>query len=465
MKKSLLWLIITMMCIALIGTFTLAGCKTTAEETAEETTEEETEEATEETTEEEVEETTEEEAVSELTTDPVKLIHYHQNSDTGNEYIIQMSEEFMELYPNVELEVVFYNPEDLEAKVKTTIGAGTVQLDSFEMGNFSAAWFLENDVLAELTPESWGLSTTEEVVDLFVPGSFAATGCVYKGKYYGVPLLMNAWSAWLNKTHMVEAGLDPTNAPVTWDEFVEIAKALTVTEGEIITREGLGIINNAFWTLFVVNTMMQQKGLDWLSLEGMIAGCDDPGTVEVLTEFTDWVLVDKIWDPALTDDVHMGLANGQVSGTVSGGTWLWGVLSGAEANLDDYMPIPYPTFADGEKKLGLIYGMANHVTKISENPEWAYKWCEYMVADPEAWIGYGSQYIPKADLDASALADEIRDWSVFEETLNNGTPIISSTKFTEIQDAVYAATQRVIFEGMSNEDSVVKLKTDLEALQ
>ena len=36
MKKSLLWLMIAMMSIALISTFTLAGCKTAAEETTEE---------------------------------------------------------------------------------------------------------------------------------------------------------------------------------------------------------------------------------------------------------------------------------------------------------------------------------------------------------------------------------------------------------------------------------------------
>jgi len=465
MKKSLLWLIITMMCIALLGTFTLAGCKTEAEGTTEETIEETTEETAEETTEEAAEETTEEAAVPALTTDPVKLVHYNQLSDVGNEYLIELSEDFMELYPNVEIELSFYNPEDLLAKIKTTIGAGT-QLDLFFMSNFNAAWFLENDVLGELTPVSWGLETVEEVASLYIDGSFDATGCTYNGKYYGVPHVMNGWAAWLNKTHMIEAGLDPeADIPETWDEFVEVAKALTITEGDIITREGLGIINNPFWSFLVINSMMQQKGLDWLTLEGMIEGCDDPGAAEALKEYTDWVLVDKIWDPALTDDAHMGMATGMVSGLVTGGTWVWGVFENAEANLDDYMPIPYPVFPDGEKKLGLAYGAAHLVTKSSENPEWAYKWADFIGSAPEKWIEAGSQFCPKVSLDSSAMVDEVRGWPIFEETIRNGTATIPSSKYAEINDIVFAAIQRVLFDGMSNEDSIAKLKTDLEALQ
>ncbi len=59
------------------------------------------------------------------------------------------------------------------------------------------------------------------------------------GVYYGLPTAVRSLALFYNKDKLTEAGFD--NPPATWDEFIEVAKALTVKRGPRFEQIGYGI--------------------------------------------------------------------------------------------------------------------------------------------------------------------------------------------------------------------------------
>jgi ABC-type glycerol-3-phosphate transport system substrate-binding protein len=58
-----------------------------------------------------------------------------------------------------------------------------------------------------------------------VPGAMDAVS--YKGRIYGLPKFFSIRTFYYNKRMFREAGVDPTRAPRTWDEFVQMARKVT----------------------------------------------------------------------------------------------------------------------------------------------------------------------------------------------------------------------------------------------
>lgn len=59
------------------------------------------------------------------------------------------------------------------------------------------------------------------------------------GTYYGLPTAVRSLALFYNRDKLSEAGFE--NPPATWDEFIEIAQALTVQRGPRFTQIGYGV--------------------------------------------------------------------------------------------------------------------------------------------------------------------------------------------------------------------------------
>ena len=125
------------------------------------------------------------------------------------------------------------------------------------------------------------------------------------------------------------------------------------------------------------------------------------------------------------------------------------------------MPIKYPRFKDGKNIGGVAYGYCVFVAKQAKNKEMAWKWLNYLESHPEKYIVHG-WFQPRKSLDKNLAAKYIPNYEVFGEEFEYAAAIIASAKFAELQDAVGAAVQRVLFENTSNEDSLSMLKDDVE---
>ena len=137
----------------------------------------------------------------------IRLVHFHHSQPPFDEIHTASAEAFMAKYPNVDLKISLFADADMPTKVRTAITAGT-EMDTFDMNNLQTAWFLENGVVAEIIPSAFEEQTVQDVVNMWDQGAYKYCGGYYNGKYYGVPSEIGNYVAWINKTHMTEAGLN-----------------------------------------------------------------------------------------------------------------------------------------------------------------------------------------------------------------------------------------------------------------
>jgi multiple sugar transport system substrate-binding protein len=405
----------------------------------------------------------ENEGGGEAVQEQVRLVHIHWTQPPFDTYWQRFANEFMVLYPNVELKFLQYVDSETPVKVKTALTAGG-ELDSFSMFNLQSGWFMANGATAEIIPSAFGKQTLEEVLDMWEDDAFKKCGGYYEGKYYGVPEHLANYAAWINKAHMREAGLNPdTDIPKTWEDFVKVTKKMTVDEGGIRVRNGFAINlrQSGIFTTLVLHSMMEQKGLDWTTEDGFYESLDTKEALEALTTYTNFATKDDIFDPGLFEDEREGFGNGLTSTFLTGGDWYWGVLDVYSVPREDVTPFPYPRFKDGEDVGGPIYGYSTFVTAQSEQQEWAFRWLNYLSSHPNEMIINGD-YQPRKTLDPALPDRFIPSNEIFAAEKKTGAILISSQHYNEIQDAIMETCDRVIFQGMSNEESLKILKNDMK---
>ena len=389
--------------------------------------------------------------------------HIHWTQPPYDEIIMGTAKDFMSENPNVEIKIQLVADADMPTKVRTALTANGVE--TFAMPNMQSPWFMANGTTAEIIPSAFGKNSIQEVVDMWLPGAIKKTGGFYEGKYYGIPHEMSNYAAWVNIDHMKKAGLDrKRDIPTTWQEFKLLGKILTEKNGDQITRNGFAINTKAaIFPFLILHSLMQQKGLDWSSEKGLYSSLDSKEALEAFSTFTNWATKDGIFDPGLFENEREGFGNGLTSQFLTGGTWYWGVLDGYSVKRDEVMPIKYPRFKDGKNIGGVAYGYCVFVSKQAKNKELAWKWLNYLENRPEKYIVHG-WFQPRKSLDKKLAAKYIPNYEVFGEEFEYAAAIIASAKFAEIQDAVGASVQRVLFEDISNEESLSMLKDDVGSI-
>ncbi len=111
-------------------------------------------------------------------------------------------------------------------------------------------------------------------LDSFYP-ALMANGKI-EGQTWGVPFQRSTIVAYYNKDLFRAAGLDPEKAPTTWDELVEMGKALTRddTYGLMIPSTGY-----PYW---MFQALAIQNGKEVMSGDGLTTYFDDETVVETL---------------------------------------------------------------------------------------------------------------------------------------------------------------------------------------
>ncbi|AXI53361.1 sn-glycerol-3-phosphate-binding periplasmic protein UgpB (plasmid) [Pseudoseohaeicola sp. NH-UV-7] len=111
-------------------------------------------------------------------------------------------------------------------------------------------------------------------LDSFYP-ALMANGKI-EGKTWGIPFQRSTIVAYYNKDMFREAGLDPESPPSTWDEMIEMGKALTKddTYGLMIPSTGY-----PYW---MFQALAIQNGKEVMSDDGLTTAFDDQAVVDTL---------------------------------------------------------------------------------------------------------------------------------------------------------------------------------------
>jgi multiple sugar transport system substrate-binding protein len=109
--------------------------------------------------------------------------------------------------------------------VLTAVSGGNPP-DSFSIfGTSTLAEWANKSVIMDVTP--WYSSAKIDTSQFF---KGAVDTCVFKGKYYGTPIEVDACIVYYNKGLFKDAGLDPEKTPQTMEEFYDYAIKLTKTD-------------------------------------------------------------------------------------------------------------------------------------------------------------------------------------------------------------------------------------------
>ena len=450
LKRNLLSVVAVVIVAIVVGTLSLVGCK---EEAVTETTEAETTEA----------ETTEAETTEEAG-EKITLTMLYSAGQPSEDLYTSFAKDYMAENPNVIIKNTFILDSEIPTKLKTTISGGG-GFDIIRMFNLEAAWFKENNTLAEVIPSAIGVNTMQEVLDMWEPNSFKITGAEYKGKYYGIPEQIANYVGWINIKYMKEAGLDPVkDIPKTWDEMVEVAKKMVVKENGVITRDGfsVGLAENLY-PFIIMSTLAEQKGLDWSTEEGLLASLDKPEAVEALKEFTDWALIDGIWEPGLMADATEQFGAGVTGMMLQAGSWYFSALPDFKVTKEEIMPIKYPRFADGKDIGGFSYGYSYIVPETSKYIEEAWKYIKYISDRPDDILKIANSYTPRKTIDKDLVTEVIPYADLFMgDELAKGAILVESAHFGEIQDATALAVDDVLSKGTSPENAIAELKISVQ---
>jgi len=114
----------------------------------------------------------------------------------------------------------------------------------------------------------------KEWLDSFYP-ALMANGRI-EGQTWGVPFQRSTIVAYYNKDMFRVAGLDPEKAPETWDEMVEMGKALTNDDHYGIMIPSTGY---PYW---MFQALAIQNGKELMASDGLTTYFDDPAVVETL---------------------------------------------------------------------------------------------------------------------------------------------------------------------------------------
>ena len=206
---------------------------------------------------------------------------------------------------------------------------------------------------------------------------------------------------------MLEAAgipLPDKDVPLTWDEFVDISKQLTVdTDGDgAVDQWGTGL--NVQWNL---QSLVWSNGGDWTNEDRTEVTVDTPEFAEALQKFADLTNVDKVTpsaSDAATLDTYQRWMAGEI-GFFPVGPWDVSVYN----ELDfEYDLIPWPAVGDGGTATWLG-SLGIGVSATSKHPDDAVKLVTYLSTDADA-----QQTLVDANIQIPNLIDMAEAWAAEE---------------------------------------------------
>ncbi|MDQ2093362.1 ABC transporter substrate-binding protein [Rhodalgimonas zhirmunskyi] len=121
------------------------------------------------------------------------------------------------------------------------------------------------------------------------------------GKTYGIPFQRSTPVLYWNKEAFKEAGLDPETPPATWDEMVEMGKALTKTDASGNTTQwGVRIPTSGF-PYWLFQGLVIENGGTLANAEGTETYFDSAPVIEAAQYLVDLSTKHKVMEPGILD--------------------------------------------------------------------------------------------------------------------------------------------------------------------
>ena len=303
----------------------------------------------------------------------------------------QVADRFMELHPNVTVNVVNAGTNTEEyTKLQNAIKAGSGAPDIAQIEYYALPQFELSDALVDLrqfgfdefeqdyTPSTWSSSVTDEGV-------------------WALPQDSGPMVMYYNQATFDRLGID--TVPATWDEYYETAKRIREADpNTYITNDSgdAGLVTSLIW----------QAGGRPFAYDGenVTVNLQDEGSRKFAENWNRLVQEDLVATDIVgwSDDWYSSLADGSLATLISGAWMPANFESGVEGASGDWRVAPIPTY-DGSPVSSENGGSANAILEQSQNKALAAAFLEFMNHEPEGVqirIDAGSFPATVADLES-----------------------------------------------------------------
>ena len=269
--------------------------------------------------------------------EPITLQYWEWALDRS-EYEAEWAAAYMDLYPNVTIEVSNQSWDDYWTKLTVNIPAG----------QGPALWHMHTSKLTEfcdgglMDPMPSAVADQDFLNSHWVAFSEGAMDCPtgVVGSRHFLPMGTMMPLLYINKKLWVEAGLTDNDVPKSWEDLRNVAKALTKTDsaGRVI-QAGL----QASWQEWLQNSIYQQ-GRYLFTEDGKRVQMNNDEYVRAVQLIKDLQTVDKVVDPEFPETIEAFTS--EQAGMIMSFSWVTSLLRRNNPDLE-WIPALLPT-PDGE---------------------------------------------------------------------------------------------------------------------
>ena len=387
--------------------------------------------------------------------DSVELTFWTHTHPPMVDLIKELISEYEAEHPNVKVKYEQIPNTEFNTKMLTALSNGSGP-DVINMDDTAIRGeYIPKELLAPIDPAAFGKGSAEEIEADYVPGTLdGAKGD--DGQLYGVPSEFNATAFAINKRHFGDAGLDPKNPPATWEDVGTMGEQL-VANG----HEGFNFVYlHSAWYTQQLQTLLNETGGSILSDDGTSCALTEPESVEALAIWNDLIRTRKVGDPDTAsreatvpfDD----FASGRRSMTM---IYPWAVAQLKADNpevYEDIEVVPLPQ-VDPENPSGRWYAYYFAVNQASEQQAEAWKLVQFLASHSERWLEDVNFVQPVVGWEDSAAAKKnVPFLDVWAQAYSQGKFDEVAPHWSEAQDAVKAAVEATIFDGVPPEESLAQ---------
>lgn len=218
---------------------------------------------------------------------PITLSYWHLWGGSRTELIEDLMEKFQKKHPNVEFEVTFTPPNELQKKIVQAAGTNTLP----DVVQIHSGWY--TIIQPELTLEnldSYIVADDIDLEDILVAAE--AKRSYWHDSVYSLPNVNSGAQGlfFYNKGLMRKAGLDPvTDAPATWAEFVEVSGILVEKLNSGSELDVIAWDPNQMAGQPAVIMFSYGKGSPTVSDDGKVSMMNSSGVVQTAEAFDDYI--------------------------------------------------------------------------------------------------------------------------------------------------------------------------------
>ena len=237
--------------------------------------------------------------------DEITLTYWQYDFESKVDTIDTLIENFEAENPGITVEQQTFPYDAFQQQVAAAVPAG----QGPDVVNLFYGWlpaWADAGYLVPLPKDVFDPATIESD---FIPTVQAAS---YNDSYWGLPTAVRNLALFYNQDMFDEAGI--SSPPETWDEFIQVAKQLTVGENGRFEQIGYGIAPDGQDHNLVREVLVRQFGGAPYSDDNRQVTYNSPEGKEAFAFYTNWVTDDMIGVPNFVPGGSSGSAAGYRTG-------------------------------------------------------------------------------------------------------------------------------------------------------